>query len=183
LMKRWTSFLSSHNAVASLLRCHLLMARALYSTGDNRAALRSVHQAISLAAPAEWTFLFFEEGEPILSLINKALELDGESDATGGFTEKLRLAILNTTRANSNSSSSPMAEVSEQASSPTTPLNSREIEILRYVSRSMLNKEIADRLGLTEGSVKWYLQQIYGKLGVRRRLSALDKARALGYLS
>lgn len=183
LMKRWTTFLSSRNAVVSLLRCHLLMARALYSSGDNRAALRSVHQAISLAAPAEWTFLFFEEGEPILSLVNKALELDGESDATGGGTEKLRLSILNTARANSTTSSSPMAEVSEQASSPTTPLNSREIEILRYVSRSMLNKEIADRLGLTEGSVKWYLQQIYGKLGVRRRLSALDKARALGYLS
>lgn len=68
------------------------------------------------------------------------------------------------------------------SSHPSMPLGQREIAILRLVAKSLLNKEIGDRLGLTEGSVKWYLQQIYEKLGVRRRLQAVQKAEQLGYL-
>jgi DNA-binding CsgD family transcriptional regulator len=33
----------------------------------------------------------------------------------------------------------------------------------------MLNREIGSALGMTEGTVKWYLQRIYDKLGIRRR--------------
>ena len=69
------------------------------------------------------------------------------------------------------------------SAAPIEPLTAREVDILRFVSRNMLNKEIGDRMGLTEGSVKWYMQQIYDKLGVRRRLGALEKARTLGYVN
>ena len=49
-------------------------------------------------------------------------------------------------------------------------------------SAGLLNREIAHRIGMTEGSVKWYMQQIFNKIGVRRRAGALDRARALGLL-
>ena len=44
-------------------------------------------------------------------------------------------------------------------------------------------REIGDRLGLTEGTVKWYMQQIYDKLGVRRRPQAVIRARQFGILA
>ena len=44
------------------------------------------------------------------------------------------------------------------------------------------NHEVGQRLGLTEGTVKWYLQQIFDKLGVRRRSQAVLRARSLGLL-
>ena len=44
------------------------------------------------------------------------------------------------------------------------------------------NREIANRLGMTEGSIKWYMQQIYDKLGTRPRTRAIDKARKLGLI-
>ena len=50
------------------------------------------------------------------------------------------------------------------------------------VSGGLRNRELGDRLGLTEGTVKWYMQQIYDKLGVRRRPQAVLKARKLGVL-
>jgi hypothetical protein len=33
----------------------------------------------------------------------------------------------------------------------------------------MLSERISEKLGLTEGTVKWYLQQVFDKLGVRDR--------------
>ena len=62
-------------------------------------------------------------------------------------------------------------------------LSLREVEILTLVSGSLRNREIGDRLGLTEGTVKWYMQQIYDKLGVRRRPQAVARARKYGILS
>jgi len=59
----------------------------------------------------------------------------------------------------------------------------REIDILRMVGGGLRNREIGDRLGLTEGTVKWYMQQIYDKLGVRRRPQAVTRARQLGVLA
>jgi LuxR family maltose regulon positive regulatory protein len=44
------------------------------------------------------------------------------------------------------------------------------------------NREIAERLAMTEGSVKWQLHQAYAKLGADRRIHAIAKARQLGFL-
>jgi LuxR family maltose regulon positive regulatory protein/serine/threonine-protein kinase PknK len=45
-----------------------------------------------------------------------------------------------------------------------------------------MNKQIASELGLTVGTVKWYMQQIFSKLAVRRRSQAIHKARVLGFI-
>ena len=66
---------------------------------------------------------------------------------------------------------------------PTGGLSHREVEILGQVSGGLRNREIGARLGLTEGTVKWYMQQIYDKLGVRRRPQAVIRARQLGILA
>ena len=46
----------------------------------------------------------------------------------------------------------------------------------------MSNAEIADRLFVTAGTVKWYFKQIYSKLDVHSRQQAIDKVERLGLL-
>jgi LuxR family maltose regulon positive regulatory protein len=70
-----------------------------------------------------------------------------------------------------------------QAGSLLDPLTEREIEVLRLIAMGLSNKEIADHLFLTEGTVKGYASTIYSKLGVRRRTEAVERARDLGILS
>ena len=48
-------------------------------------------------------------------------------------------------------------------------LTERERQVLQYVFEGLANKEIADRLGLSESSVKASLQQLFTKTGVRTR--------------
>ena len=62
-------------------------------------------------------------------------------------------------------------------------LDAREREILSMVALGLLNREIGQRLGLTEGTVKWYLQRIFDKLGVRRRTQAVRRAPQYGLLA
>lgn len=55
------------------------------------------------------------------------------------------------------------------------PLAPREKEILDLVASGYANKEIADQLGLTTGTVCWYLNAIYRKLHVQSRTQAVTK--------
>src|SRR5438309_237092 len=43
-------------------------------------------------------------------------------------------------------------------------LTQRELEILRLIAEGLTNQDIAKRLFITYGTVKWYVKQIYGKL-------------------
>ena len=61
-------------------------------------------------------------------------------------------------------------------------LTARELEILALASSGMRNSEIGKRLGLKEGSVKWYMRQVYDKIGTRRRWQAVERARQFGLI-
>lgn len=66
------------------------------------------------------------------------------------------------------------------------PLTVRERDILRLMAEDLPLQAMAERLVLSPATVKWYTQQIYGKLGIleagpKRRL-AVARARTLGLL-
>lgn len=57
-------------------------------------------------------------------------------------------------------------------------LSPREREILELLADGFPNKIIADRLGLTDGTVRWHLRHAYHKLHVRSRTEAALKFRS-----
>jgi DNA-binding NarL/FixJ family response regulator len=59
-------------------------------------------------------------------------------------------------------------------------LSPREIEVVRLVARGLRNKEIAQRLSITEGTVKVHLHNIYEKLHVDGRTALALHARNKG---
>src|SRR6185436_3622570 len=62
------------------------------------------------------------------------------------------------------------------------PLTRREREILALQAQGLSAPEIAQKLTLAVSSVKWYIQQLYGKLGVNSKQQALLRAGELGLL-
>lgn len=61
-------------------------------------------------------------------------------------------------------------------------LTEREVEVLRLIAEGLSNREIAARLVVSLGTVKWHNNQIFSKLGVTSRTAALAKARLLGLI-
>jgi len=59
-------------------------------------------------------------------------------------------------------------------------LSEREQQVLECLSLGLSNRETAEKLFLSEGTVKNYISSIYSKLEVRDRLQAVKKARDEG---
>ena len=53
--------------------------------------------------------------------------------------------------------------------SSTSPLTTREHKVLQGILAGLTNRKIGDELGVSEGSVKATVQQLFGKAGVRSR--------------
>jgi len=76
----------------------------------------------------------------------------------------------------------PIPPVSAGATGLIEPLSVREREVLQLVAAGYSNRQIADQLIVTVGTVKRHLNNIFGKLGVNSRTQALAHARTLGLL-
>ncbi|HET6447423.1 MAG TPA: LuxR C-terminal-related transcriptional regulator, partial [candidate division Zixibacteria bacterium] len=63
------------------------------------------------------------------------------------------------------------------------PLTGRELEVLSYIGHGLTNREVAERMTVTISTIKWYVRQIYNKLGVANRTDAIVRARELGLLT
>lgn len=79
-----------------------------------------------------------------------------------------------------------MQRVMEQAMSPDAPrdpfevLSGRERAVASLARRGLRNKEIADELGLTEGTVKVHLHKVFEKLEIRGRTELILLAQERG---
>lgn len=62
------------------------------------------------------------------------------------------------------------------------PFSDRELDVLRLVSAGLSNREIGNKLGLSEGTVKNYVTSVLQKIGVRDRTQAALRGRELGLI-
>lgn len=63
-----------------------------------------------------------------------------------------------------------------QAGANRAPLAPRERQLIGFVREGLRNREIAEKLGVTEGTVKTYLHTIFEKLGVSNRTELAIRA-------
>ena len=61
-------------------------------------------------------------------------------------------------------------------------LSSREIEIVRFVALGLRNAEVAQRLSITEGTVKTHLNNVFQKLKIRDRVELARYAIRVGLI-
>jgi DNA-binding NarL/FixJ family response regulator len=74
-------------------------------------------------------------------------------------------------------------ETQPPAASLLAPLTDREREVLQALARGLSNREIANQLVITEGTVKNHVSNLIDKLGVRDRTQAVLKGQELGLIS
>ena len=58
----------------------------------------------------------------------------------------------------------------------------RELEILELIAHGMSNREIADKLFVSENTVKTHSSRLFDKLGARRRTQAVQLGKEMGLL-
>jgi len=173
---RWLEFVRRSGAVRSAVAFELLLAEIHVLQGNRSKARRAARAAVELAEPAGWIRVFLDEGEVISALLSEAYANGPTLDTRADRFAAMLVSLI-------DNGPQMVVEDEDETFGLTGRLANREVDILLMVSGGLRNREIGERLGLTEGTVKWYMQQIYDKLGVRRRPQAVLRARQLGILT
>ena len=58
----------------------------------------------------------------------------------------------------------------------------RELEILELIAQGLSNREIADKLFVSENTVKTHSSRLFDKLGAKRRTQAVQIGKELGLI-
>jgi len=178
--RQWRSFVTTANAVQASVEWEILVAELLAMAGERSAGLRAMAQAVARAAPGRLIRPFRDEGEPVAGLL-------GDLGACRGLLGADGAAFLQELSARLGPDLDRAAAASkvhdEDGSALMGRLLDREIQIVGLAGAGASNREIGEKLALTEGTVKWYLQQAFDKVGVRDRVRAADKLRRLGLMN
>ncbi len=106
-----------------------------------------------------------------------------ETSRRGNCAAAVRLAHAGVTQLDPAVTARLVAADGARAPEARVPLTARELEVLRLVAGGASNREIADRLYLSEGTVKNHISRILQRLGLRDRTQAAVYARDHGLLA
>jgi len=62
-------------------------------------------------------------------------------------------------------------------------ITKRELEILELIAQGMSNREIAEKLFVSENTVKTHLSRLFDKLGAKRRTQAVQIGKEMGLIA
>ena len=144
--------------------------------GNEPAALQALEQALILAQPGGFIRAFVDLGPAMAGLLER-LPRQG---LAAEYVDRILRAFAATAPV-----ALPPAQVRRLPSRPANlvePLSRRELEILELMAQWLSAKEIAQRLVISEGTVKRHIANIYQKLAVNKRGEAVTAAIALGLL-
>jgi LuxR family maltose regulon positive regulatory protein len=152
------------------LQAMVLQAVALYAHGEENAAVQLLSEALALAAPGGFIRTFIDEGRPMTRLLSAAAAQGVMPDYVGRLLAAFEAEAQK--RADAPHPPQPLVE----------PLTPRELEVLELIAQGLSNREIGERLFIALNTVKGHTRRIYGKLGVKNRTQAVNKARTLHIL-
>jgi LuxR family maltose regulon positive regulatory protein len=152
----------------TVIEAQLLAALAHRELGDLRAASQAAERALALAESDRLVLPFAMTGS------RELLEtLPGQETAHAALRADI-LGVLH--------GSAPPAK--EQSSlPPAQELSPGELRVLRYLPTNLSRPQIAGQLSVSPNTVSAHIRNIYAKLQVRNRSSAVQRARELRLLS
>jgi LuxR family maltose regulon positive regulatory protein len=169
-------FTSAHNT-RFLIEVLSLQALLQDAQGNEREAVSKLVEALKLAEPGGLIRMFVDLGPDMARLLERLTDNKTVSD----YAKKL-LVEFEKYKDSTTIEKVPASQESVMGSeeSQVTLLTNREQEIIELFAKRLSDKEIADRLYISYGTVKKHAVNIYRKLDVKGRRQAVNKAAELG---
>jgi len=136
------------------------------AAGDAVTAVSLLQDAVHLGQPGQLIRPLVNLGPELLRQLD-SLDLDQEGRQ---YAEMLQSALTGNSASKDSTIYPPMLEA----------LSRRELQVLDLFAKHLSNKEIAQRLNISTGTVKRHAHNIISKLGVSDRYEAVTKATDLG---
>lgn len=147
----------------------VLQALAYQVKGQEEESLAVLSKVLTLAEPHGYVRLFIDEGEPMAVLLRKAADWG----ISPGYVGSLLASFESEQRMGYTAPSSPLVDM----------LSERELEVLRLLATDLTGPEIARELMVALSTVRYHTNNIYSKLSVHNRRTAVRRAQELNLLS
>ncbi len=151
-----------------------LQALAYQARGDRTQTMAALERALLLAEPEGYVRTFVDEGAPMAALLRRA--------ASRGVAPAYVSKLLDALDAEAPMRRGPTGPASPLAQPLEDHLSERELEVLRLIAAGLSNRDIAQELVLTTGTVKKHINNIFTKLNVRSRTQAVSQASEINLL-
>jgi LuxR family maltose regulon positive regulatory protein len=156
------------NPSLETVRLGISQSLAFYMKKDEARALQALRQTLALAEPEYLVSAFVREGAAMENLLRLAL--------ARSFSPRFVRLLLSAFETQRKPKPTPMIETLIE------PLSERELEVLQHLNSYLSTQEIAEFLVVSANTVRTHIKNIYGKLGVHGRSSAVRRAKELGLL-
>jgi LuxR family maltose regulon positive regulatory protein len=156
----------SAGRMGHLIEIRKLQALALHGKGNQAQAFGMLNKSLALAKPEGYIRIYVDEGEPMREIL---LDFMHTAFSENKLHAQKILDVFTT-------SGSVRASIST-SSNLVEPLTTREMEILQAMAEGYSNRQIAEKLILAEGTVKFYVHAVLVKLGVHSRTQAAFEAK------
>lgn len=167
-LERLQQTMNDNKRTGGVIEVLILQALASQAQGRLDKAVITLEHALSVAKAEGYIRIFVDEGEPMARLLQHAVAKGTEVD----YVTKLLAALGARTQPEKPPAGPPVAE----------ELTQREKEVLRLIAAGLSNRDSAELLVVTEGTIKKHLNNVFGKLGVRSRTQAVARAKELDLL-
>jgi LuxR family maltose regulon positive regulatory protein len=154
--------------VSKTIELLVLNSLVLTEVGKKDEAVDTLEKALLLAEPGNYIRIFIDEGEPIQELLNQVTANKGLND----YVSRLLAAFNQDAEGNKLAAPQELVE----------PLSERELEVLKLLSTDLSGPAIARKLMVSINTVRTHTQNIYTKLGVNKRRSAIREAKKLNLI-
>ena len=180
----------AENNPRQLIDILLLQSMNYQKQSQSDKALAALERAITLAEPGGFIRPFLELGPEMAGLLARVSQggvaLEYIVRILAAFPDEMKderpLQVADgsvSSRAASTLAQGPPAP-SRVSSSLVEPLTPRELDVLALLAQGLTNKEIAQRLVISHGTVRQHAYNLYQKLQVNNRQQAVTKAADLG---
>jgi len=169
----------NHNT-CQMIEISTLLAMIYQRQKKGNKALTVLKHAINMAQPGGLIRPFIELGSPMVELLRQL----AKQQKSRGFARQLLVAFrheaFNTVQDVSDSQTAQKPSLGAEAM--LDPLTNRELEVLSLLAQGLSNKEIALKVFLSSETIKKHIYNVYQKLDVHSRISAIERAKELGIL-
>jgi LuxR family maltose regulon positive regulatory protein len=163
LIERLLKAAEDGGRMGSVIEILVLHALAHETQGNISRAFASLERALTLAEPQGYVRIFVDEGPPMGALLREA----AKQGIAPNYVTQLRAAF------GKSESTSPIAQPLIE------PLSERELEVLRLLGTELSGPEIARELMVSSNTMRTHTKNIYSKLEVHNRRSAVRRAAEL----
>ena len=156
----------------SVIQDQLLQSLVYQKQSQSDEAQATLTRAIALAEPGGFIRPFLDLGPEMAGLLvqfsQRGVAPEYITRILAAFPGEMKDETLLQVADSTDSSMAARTQAQNLSSSLVEPLTPRELDVLRLIAQGLTNKEIAQRLVISHGTVRQHAYNLFQKLQVRR---------------